>query len=598
MVPVTADGGGGPKRSKGKLIGGLVGVGALVAAGTFAVVSITGNDDKGGAATPEEVGTALAAALDNEDVLGVVDLLLPGERDTLREPMIDLFDHLRRLDVLSDEASLDKIAGIDIEVTLDEVRAEPTNVDDVTNLFLTGNSSITVNGDEVPLGGLLIDEAFDGDRPDMDTETDESSFEDGQITVVEDDGRWYLSAFYSIAEQARGDRDIPEEGVTPAGADSPEGAVDALLADVSDLDLEGVIADLDPTEVGALQRYAPLFLDDADSAIDDTGIEWSIDDVEYSVEGSGDRRSVGIDHFEFNASDGSDSGESISVVYDAGCFELTVADDTERACPGDLASLNEAIDSLGDDDGTEALKDLADVYERAFADYDPSGIAVHEVDGRWFVSPLRSMSDAVDSVLTALDEEELSDLIDAARDAFDETVGSIDLGDPLDGLDIDLDDAADDGSADDGSADDGSADDGSADDGSEGSDDDLFDALSDCYMAPDAATGVQCVQDGLAAGSIDPSFVVVTLRFPECGVAEVYWNSVVELTDDEFVAMITEASPCFIGLVESGDVASWEVPDELIAPECVEGRNWYTFDDEEYNQRVFDCAAKVRGDLP
>ena len=30
------------------------------------------------------------------------------------------------------------------------------------------------------------------------------------------------------------------------------------------------------------------------------------------------------------------------------------------------ASLNEAIDSLGDDDGTEALKDLADVYERYF----------------------------------------------------------------------------------------------------------------------------------------------------------------------------------------------------------------------------------------
>lgn len=597
MVPVTqgtGDGSGGPRRSRGKLIGGLVGVGALVAAGTFAVVSITGNDEQGGAASPEEVVTSLAEAVDNEDVLGMIDLLLPGERDTFREPLITFFDHLRRLEVLSDDASLDKLGGVDFQVTIDDVQVEPTNVDDIANVVASGTSSVTVNGDEVPLGDLLIDQAFGGDRPDMDADEDATSFDDDRFTVVQEDGRWYLSAFYSIAEQARGDQDIPTEGVAPAGADSPDGAVAALLDDVSDLDLEGIIADLDPTEMGALQRYAPLFLDDAQQSIDDVGIEWGIENVEYSVEGSGARRSVGIDHLEFRAADPTDSDAGdVSLVYDDGCFEVTLFDESERACPGDLGSLNEAIDSLGegaDDAEVQALRDLADAYERAFADYDPTGIAVHEVDGRWFVSPLRSMADGLDATLSALDADELSELIDAARTAFEDTVGSIDIDDPLDGLDVGLDDSSDD------TVDESV---GEPSDDTVDTSDESFDALTACYSEADAAAGVQCFQDGIADGTIDPSYVSAPIRHPECGVAEAYFGGLFSLTDDEFTTLVTGASPCFLKLVESGELASYEVPDELIAPECVEGRNWYAvFDDEAYNERVFDCAAKVRGQLP
>ncbi|MCU1366402.1 MAG: hypothetical protein JWN39_2041, partial [Ilumatobacteraceae bacterium] len=78
------------KRSRGKMVGALVGVVALVGAGTFAVTQISSNDSSGGASSPKEVGTKLVSSLDNEDLLGVVDLLRPGERDTLRQPLIDL----------------------------------------------------------------------------------------------------------------------------------------------------------------------------------------------------------------------------------------------------------------------------------------------------------------------------------------------------------------------------------------------------------------------------------------------------------------------------------------------------------------------------
>jgi tetratricopeptide (TPR) repeat protein len=68
---VTVGGGDGPSegrtRGKAAVIGAIVGVTALVAAGAVAVVKITGNDSDGGAASPSDVGTSLTTALDNED---------------------------------------------------------------------------------------------------------------------------------------------------------------------------------------------------------------------------------------------------------------------------------------------------------------------------------------------------------------------------------------------------------------------------------------------------------------------------------------------------------------------------------------------------
>jgi hypothetical protein len=77
------------------VIGGLIAVVALLGAGGFAVSKIVAGDD-GGASSPSEVGTQLMDSLAAEDALGVVDLLLPGERETMRQPLIDFVDHLKR----------------------------------------------------------------------------------------------------------------------------------------------------------------------------------------------------------------------------------------------------------------------------------------------------------------------------------------------------------------------------------------------------------------------------------------------------------------------------------------------------------------------
>lgn len=564
---------GGPKRSKATVVGAVAGVTALVAAGAFAVVRITGNDVAGGAATPEEVGTALTTALDGEDVLGVIDLLLPGERDTFRDPMIDLVGNLSRLEILSDDANLSGVGGLDVQFSDVEVRAEPTNVDDITNIFLSGSASVGVDGEQVPLGDLLLDEAFGGDRPDMDMAPESSEFEDTRLTVVERDGRWYLSAFYSVAEAARAevDRDVPETGIEPRGGDSPEGALDTLFAAVSDLDLEAAIAALDPTEFEALHRYAPLFLDDAEAALDDVELDWGITDTSYEVSGSGSRRSVTVTGLTFEASLGG-LGE-VRAVVDGDCVTISVTgdgvDERQEVCADEIQQ--GALEDLGL--GTD-VETWFETVQAALADWEAPGVAVHEVDGQWYVSPMRTGFDGLNGMLAALDAGELRDIVRGAQDLADSVAA--DVEDALGGLGID----------------------GLDDDFAEGFDDGA-DASSQCFLdSPDAASGVQCLLDGIAAGTIDPFFVSPALRFPECGVAEVYWEDVYSMPDDEFVAMVTAASPCFLDLVASGAVDKYEIPNELIAPECLEGRNWYSSTDDEFSTRFFDCVWKVYDTLP
>ncbi|HEX2784815.1 MAG TPA: hypothetical protein VHN36_14620, partial [Ilumatobacteraceae bacterium] len=232
VVPAKSVG----KRSNGKVVGGLVAVLALLGAGGFAVTKIVAGND-GGAASPSEVGTRLMDALSAEDALGVVDLLLPGERDTLRQPLIDLVDNLKRLGVADNTADLEKIGGFDISFQDVQVGATPTNVDDVSDIDITATGRVSVDGRDVPIGQLLIDEAFGGNRPDLGSDPSESAI-DWKLATVKRDGRWYLSAFYSIAESVRADgQDIPENPIVARGADTPEGAVQAIFDAVDDLDL-------------------------------------------------------------------------------------------------------------------------------------------------------------------------------------------------------------------------------------------------------------------------------------------------------------------------------------------------------------------------
>jgi len=564
VVPSAAP----PRRGRGKVVGGLLAAVALLGAGGFAVTKIVSGND-GGAASPSEVGTHLMDALSAEDALGVVDLLLPGERDTLRQPLIDIVDNLKRLEIADQSASLDKVGGLDLQVSNVDVVATETNVPDITNIRILAKGTASVDGKTVPIGNLLIDEAFGGKRPDLDSEAQSSDI-DWTLTTVKRGGRWYLSAFYSIAESVRSstDNDIPPQGLVARGADSPDGAVQSIFDAIVDSDVEALIIALNPNEAESLQRYAPLFLDQAQSGVDDLGADVKISNAKFTVLGDGDRRTVTVDAFTLRAS--APDGTDVTVELKDGCTVVTVAGDKQDLCNG-VGSIDGLLGQVGLKDNGD-IKALTDAVEKAHQDRKPFGITVQKVSGEWFVSPIGTLFDILLTELQSLDKNELTQIIDAGKKVVDDLNSGelFGLGGLGDGGSIDI-----------------GGDTGSSTGG--GTEPSGFDA---CFAEIEYDAFSSCVTAGIDDGSIDATTVPPYFRFVDCGVGEAYWNGeVYGMSDADFTDFANQAAPCFQKHVDEGAVTEFELPYELLKPDCLEGKNWYTVDDADYSQRVADCAS-------
>ncbi len=408
---------------------------AIAGGGAFAVTRALA--EPVGAQTPEEAVVQLFEAVENDDLVGLTESMLPSEREAIIDPMIDLFSELDRLELLDGD--------FDLEARTDEAGSDGLDfsvrgLDFTTTAIGDGVVNARLNAGIVTVRGDVSDLPF-GDRADselgsealsksIDQEIlDFSAEEDARFTLVEEDGTWYVSLWYSVAEAARADAGEPAPnfgaGVTPAGGDSPEAAVRLMMERAVDLDAGGVIASLDPSEFRALYDYAPLFLDDADAgaaearqAAASEGISWSLDRLDLS---SGDLRGrtvVRIEGFAFSA--GAD-GQSISVDFDGNCVTTVVDREIDEIC------LDEISDQLGDIDLPQAYVDFVNEYT--------SGITVVERDGAWFVSGVPTMIGAYTDLLASLDPQDIDDFTSFFQDSLE---GAFDLSDPFFGTSNDL----------------------------------------------------------------------------------------------------------------------------------------------------------------
>ncbi|NND76321.1 MAG: hypothetical protein HKN44_15080 [Ilumatobacter sp.] len=576
------------ERSRIAVVGIVVAVLALGIAGVFAVSRIGGGNE-GGAGSPAEVGTALMASIEQEDVLGMIDLLLPGERDALREPLIDTISELSRLEVLSSDASLADLSGIDFELNGEATDVVPTNVSDIANITMTASMTATLDGAQLPVGALITDRL--GDSVDLsevyEQETD-VPFE-LPMTVVERDGRWYLSLAFTAAEAARGPfgDPIPVAGIQPSGGSTPEGAIDAVLAGVEQLDLARTIAAINPNEAEALQRYAPLFLGDAQAILDEVPLDWRITDTEYAVEGDGSKRFVEILRVRI---EGQLDGESFTLAVADGCATVEADGFTVDSCAVQQGPALDLDDVFAD---PAPLERLSEEVRLALDDYDQPGITVQLVDGQWYVSPVGTGFDQMLALLRALDRDELDRIIERGEEAVDAFFGEIfggfpgPGGGPIDEFTT-IDEPADAVPAPDEPV------------------DERVDAqmeafeieqriATECYSSAVLDDVVDCLRTNIASGALPEYYLSIELEHPECGVGEVSIGAVslYELTDEAYSELVTTASACFGGLIESGAVQQTDVPPEYLRPECSEGRNPWNFeatDSEELFDRWLECV--------
>lgn len=396
---------------------------AVAGGGAFAVTRAL--DEPAGPATAEEAVTQLFEAVENDDLIGLTEVMLPSEREALIDPMVDLFSELERLDILDEdvdlEARADEAGSDGIDFSVSGLNYTTTVVGEgVVNVELTaGVVSVTGDVGDLPFGDRATAEIGQENMSESldDQIVDFSTEDDARFTVVEEDGSWYVSLWYSVAETVREDAGEPAPtfgaGVVPVGGDTPEDALRVMVQGAVDLDAEAVIAAMDPSEFRALHDYAPLFLDDADNAaadfrtmLDDENITYSLDRLDLSSSDVRGRTVVSVDGFAFSAAA---NGESFSLDFDGNCFTVIMDSEIDETC------LDELRGEFDDGELPDAYLDLIDNSN--------SGVTVVERDGQWFVSGFPTIIGGYTDLLASLEPSDIDDLADffggSLEDAFE-----------------------------------------------------------------------------------------------------------------------------------------------------------------------------------
>lgn len=386
-----------PQRSKPwRLMAALVAFSLATAGGAFAYGALSEDD---GASTPEKAVEHFVEAFADSDVSGMLEALAPSERVILRESLESLNSQAGRLGLTKD-LDLGDVSGAAIEVTGLELTATGLG-EDVAAVNVEGTVRSTATAAELPLGDvardLLVDvlpeDGYQGVADAIDNGINRQELQ--IVTLREGDG-WHVSVWYTLAEYLRRDMglDVPNFGnspITPRGAESPEAALRSLLA--AGPDFAKAVALATPEESRVLYDYVPV-LEADDSVYERT--DFQVHRLDTHVEGDGDRRIVHIDAFDIEWTETYTYAMERDVGSEA---EETQVSTSRRSFDGDCFSSNY---SYKDGSGTELGDPQTDKTCRkdALADgvtalewdlVTTTQLTVERHDGRWFVSPVRSL---------------------------------------------------------------------------------------------------------------------------------------------------------------------------------------------------------------
>lgn len=390
---------------------------AVVAAGGIAARAAL--QPASGPASSDEAITQFFAALDADDLIGLAELIHPAERESIAEPMLDMLEHARRLELVAAEGTdPDEVTFTDTKVEGLTYTVEETGPR-LHYATTTGGTVTTPNDSSFPAGPLF--DRFDIDLPETESgSTVEDLGKDPvRIAVVENDGSWYVSLWYSVAEDIRREEGLRfselGSGPVPVGAESPDAVMENMARAMADLDPEAVLTQLDPSEAAVLYDYSPLFLGELEDVIDEIrseaeefGVSWSLDSVDFDATEANGRQIVSLAQlgmsFEYDQ-----DGESKTASYlmEDGCTIVTVEGETTNSCtPVDNVQAPD-VEAIVDD--VARILDLSDVTINAFEKLTnvEVGLTVVERDGRWYLSLMPTVLETANDHLAVLEPEDL-----------------------------------------------------------------------------------------------------------------------------------------------------------------------------------------------
>jgi hypothetical protein len=400
------------RRRTGLLAGAMVVVVLLVAGAVTAFFAFQGT--AAGAPTPKEAAVNLVNALGKNDMVGLVDGLAPAEADVINDYLNDGLGELKRLEVVKPDTKPEQITGVEFKtegLVFDEAGEEKVN-DHLTITKLTdGKVTISSDWSKVPLTDKFIDKAFPNGRPSSAPETrtydisDEIAKENGQpirIATVKVGDEWYPSLFYTVADYALIDaeKQWPAQPVAANGADSPEAAVRGALDAALAVDVKRLIELTPPDEMAALHDVGTLLIEAAEG---EGPTEVKVNDLQTALDDVPGGKRVRITKLAMEA-----EGESFTMEVNGDCIKVEQDGDNEELCGEDLAQMLSELAELGGDELTE---EQAAAIGRAAAGYLQAGVVATEVDGKWYVSPARTVGDLSMGFLRKLQPGDLETII-------------------------------------------------------------------------------------------------------------------------------------------------------------------------------------------
>jgi hypothetical protein len=214
-----------------------------------------------------------------------------------------------------------------------------------------------------------------------------------------------VSLAYSVADAMRtaAGADLPEMGKGPPslGADTPDTAVTDLVDAYANGDPERIITLMYPDEARSLYDYAPAFLprakDDAKAADANKTYDVQLNHVTTDVSGSGSTRSVRITSFDVDIRD---ELKKTHLTFDGRCLHVD-----RRINDADTPYFSQDVCD-GDQPPTKPMDGGNPITALAIfgGGVDLPTFTVVERNGRWFISPARTLLDSTVSTLEGMNE--------------------------------------------------------------------------------------------------------------------------------------------------------------------------------------------------
>lgn len=372
-----------PRRSRRVAVIAAV---AIVLVGGLATVMLVKRQGGQTYGSPETAVRSFVEAITKRDVLGAVEALAPAERDLA----VDVLDDWRtaRPSGAPSDADLRSLDGYTLEVDGLTTATEQIT-DDIAVVELTGGTYRA----SIDLQSLLpaqfdqFKEMFGGD---IDT-TPSASGDIARdrplrLATTRDGDGWHVSLFYSIAEAARLDAELPAPDpgtrIAAKGADTPEAAVRQLVDAAAVMDWRRVIELTSPTEMAVLHDYGALLLREAPAQTSEPVVK--IGRLEFERQDARHATVLTPTAIAFTIDDA-----------DAGPTEVSV----ERVSPGCWHALVRTAGKTTTDERACASEGFGELVEQLTAEQKAEltrletyiGVATHQVDGRWYVSPARTI---------------------------------------------------------------------------------------------------------------------------------------------------------------------------------------------------------------